>query len=76
VSLAELVSRLAAALGVDAKIKRLPKQPGDVDRTWADVSAAARELDWSPQVDLDSGLGRFVRWFRETRSNAGIGGRP
>jgi UDP-glucuronate 4-epimerase len=76
VSLAELVSRLAAALGVDAKIKRLPKQPGDVDRTWADVSAAARELDWSPQVDLDSGLARFVRWFRETRSNAGIGGRP
>jgi UDP-glucuronate 4-epimerase len=69
-SLADLVGRLAAALGVEAKIKRLPAQPGDVERTWADISRAARDLDWSPQVDLDRGLARFVRWLREARSQA------
>jgi UDP-glucuronate 4-epimerase len=70
VLLRDLVAGLASALGVQAKIKRMPAQPGDVQRTWADVSRAARELEWSPQVDLEQGLARFVRWFREGRAGA------
>ncbi|HKQ59909.1 MAG TPA: NAD-dependent epimerase/dehydratase family protein [Candidatus Polarisedimenticolaceae bacterium] len=64
ISLAELVAKLAAGLGVTARVRQLPPQPGDVERTWADIGRAAVELDWSPQVDLERGLAAFLDWFR------------
>ena len=64
VTLAELVSKIAQRLGVSERVKRLPNQPGDVDRTWADISRARRELDWAPELDIDRGLERFIEWFR------------
>jgi len=38
---------------------------GDVMRNFSDTSKAARMLDWRPEVDLPTGLGRTVRWFVE-----------
>ena len=68
VTLAELVSKLSERLGVKPRIRVLPMQPGDVDRTWADITQARRDLDWAPQLDIDHGLDRFVAWFQEMRS--------
>ena len=42
--------------------------PGDVDRTWADVSRARRELSWAPTVEFDEGIDRFLSWFRGERA--------
>jgi UDP-glucuronate 4-epimerase len=63
VTLERLVSLLAAKLGVEPRIRRLPAQPGDVERTWADVTLARRELDWSPTVELAQGLDLFLAWL-------------
>lgn len=71
--LTELVERIAASLGVVPRVRRLPQQPGDVERTWADVSRAGRELGWRPQVSFDQGLTAFVRWFRESRLHQEVG---
>ncbi len=65
ISLAEAIGVLERALGAKAKIERLPPQPGDVPRTWADVSAAREALDWSPQVPFEEGIRRFVKWLEE-----------
>jgi UDP-glucuronate 4-epimerase len=70
VSLADLVAKIAAGLGVEPRVSLLPQQPGDVDRTWADVTRARLELGWSPQVGLDEGLARFARWFQDEASHA------
>jgi UDP-glucuronate 4-epimerase len=70
VSLAVLVEKIAAGLGVAARVRRLPEQPGDVARTWADVARAERDLGWKPAVDIDDGLGRFLDWFRSERGSA------
>lgn len=64
VSLSELISLLEVALGRKAIINRLPTQPGDVDRTYADITLAGRELGYQPSMDLSVGLARFVEWFR------------
>ncbi len=69
-TLAELVAKLAALLGVEPKVRRLPPQPGDVERTWADISRAHNELGWQPRVTLEEGLARFIEWFRERASGA------
>jgi UDP-glucuronate 4-epimerase len=64
IPLRDLVAKIADCLGVAARVRVLPPQPGDVERTWADVSRARAELGWEPKVDLDSGLDRFLEWFR------------
>jgi len=67
ISLAELVQELAQRLGVEARVRALPQQPGDVDRTWADISLAGRELGWAPRVDISRGLELFLDWFARSR---------
>jgi UDP-glucuronate 4-epimerase len=72
VTLAELIDRIAAGLGVRPRVCAMPPQPGDVERTWADIGRAERDLGWSPAVRLDVGLERFLDWFRvETRTGGG-----
>jgi UDP-glucuronate 4-epimerase len=73
VTLAELVQKIAARLGVTPNVRRLPAQPGDVERTWADVALARNDLGWEPRVDLDRGLDLFLDWFGEDgrRESAG-----
>jgi UDP-glucuronate 4-epimerase len=62
-TLAELVDHLARSLGVTPTIERLPLQPGDVSRTFADLTRARGELDYDPKVDIATGIDRFVGWF-------------
>lgn len=64
VSVGELIAALEKALGKKAKIERLPMQPGDVNRTFADVTLAWRELGYEPRTELADGLARFMEWFR------------
>jgi UDP-glucuronate 4-epimerase len=59
----EVVKQLEQALGVSAEIERLPRETGDVTRTWADVSAARAALGWSPRVPFEEGVRRFVAWL-------------
>ncbi len=65
VSLADLVAGIERAMGKPAHLDRQGKQPGDVERTFADVSLAKTELDYAPKVSLEEGLRRFVAWYRE-----------
>lgn len=59
-----LIQTLADALGVEARIKVLPEQPGDVPITFADISKARARLGYAPSVDIREGVQRFVTWFR------------
>ncbi|ANM29055.1 epimerase [Acidobacteria bacterium Mor1] len=65
VRLSEMIAKIAAGLGVEPRIRYLPMQPGDVDRTCADISRARRELDWQPRTDFDRGLELFLAWYRD-----------
>ena len=64
-SLSELVAGIEKAVGKPAKLDRQPMQPGDVNRTFADVSLARDELDYNPSTSLDEGLEKFVAWYRK-----------
>jgi UDP-glucuronate 4-epimerase len=67
--LGELVDKIARGLDVPARVRQLPAQAGDVERTWADVSRAETELGWSPKVPFDEGLALFLEWFKTTGIN-------
>jgi UDP-glucuronate 4-epimerase len=64
-TLSALVALIARALGREARLERLPEQPGDVRRTCADVRKAARLLGYRPSTPVEDGIPRFVRWFEE-----------
>jgi UDP-glucuronate 4-epimerase len=68
ITLSDLVGRIAGRLGVQPRVKRLPDQPGDVRRTWADIDRARRELDWSPRTHIDRGLDLFLEWYKQQPS--------
>ena len=74
VSLSDLIAALEVALSRKAVIDRLPPQPGDVERTFADVTLARAELDYRPTVALPGGLGRFMAWLRHGRT--AVAGEP
>ncbi len=65
VALLDFVECLEAALGITAQRNYLPMQPGDVVKTWADVSALADWVGFSPQVEVDAGVKQFVTWYRD-----------
>jgi UDP-glucuronate 4-epimerase len=63
IQLKDLISALEDALKKKAKINRLPEQPGDMPRTYADISKARKLLGYNPTTKLSEGLPKFVEWF-------------
>jgi UDP-glucuronate 4-epimerase len=60
-----MVTEIAQALGIRPKIEWGPMQPGDVQRTAADITKAHAVLGYQPQTSFPEGIRRFVHWFRE-----------
>jgi UDP-glucuronate 4-epimerase len=65
VGLLDLIRRLEAVLGVKADIDWQDWQPGEMRRTYADVSKAQQLLGYQPRMDFDEGLQRFAAWLRD-----------
>lgn len=63
ISLLELIQTIEQRVGKKALIEYLPVQPGDVERTYADIRKARERLGYRPQTKIQEGLGRFVRWY-------------
>jgi len=63
VTLDEMIAGVAKAFGREPRVKELPMQPGDVLRTWADVSRAKELLGYDPTTDFEDGMARFAEWY-------------
>ena len=63
VTVNELVSELELALQRKATIEHLPMQPGDVEKTYADIERINSFCDFKPKTPLRPGLARFSEWF-------------
>jgi UDP-glucuronate 4-epimerase len=67
VGLRYVVGLIESALGKKAGIRNLPNQPGDVPLTLADVSKARSILGYDPQVSIEHGISRYIRWYLESQ---------
>jgi UDP-glucuronate 4-epimerase len=70
VLLSEIIRQIAELVGKKPRIESRPMHPADVPTTWADVSKAARLLDWRPTVAIEEGLRRSVEWYFANREMA------
>lgn len=65
VRLLDMIRALEESLGVTAKLRFLPLQPGDVVETFADVAELEEATGFSPATPLRVGIQRFVAWYQE-----------
>ncbi|MFT6864591.1 MAG: UDP-glucuronate 4-epimerase [Akkermansiaceae bacterium] len=65
-TLAELIKMIEEACGLSAKIEVVGDQPGDVPRTFADVSKAHNLLGYSPKTPIADGIKKYVEWFKKS----------
>ena len=66
----DMVAEIAAALGVQPKVEWAPMQPGDVQRTAADLTKSSAVLGYMPKTPFPEGVRRFVQWYREAYGRA------
>jgi UDP-glucuronate 4-epimerase len=65
VQLGRFIEVLEECLGRKAQKNLLPMQPGDLLSTAADIADLARDVGFSPDTPIETGIARFVAWYRE-----------
>ncbi|MGW8315363.1 MAG: NAD-dependent epimerase [Bacteroidales bacterium] len=65
VKLMQFIEALESELGMEAEKELMPIQPGDVEKTWADVSSLKEEYGYNPGTPVEKGISKFVEWYRE-----------
>jgi UDP-glucuronate 4-epimerase len=71
VELMHFIEVLQRALGTKARVQMLPRQPGDVDATRADVSALQAAVGYRPSTPVEVGVPKFVEWYKAFYGVAG-----
>jgi UDP-glucuronate 4-epimerase len=64
VALLDFIHAIEKATGKKAEMKMEDIQPGDVEKTWADVNSLITHYNYKPSTSVEDGIDRFVEWFR------------
>ena len=65
VQLMKFIEILEKNIGKEANKIYMDMQPGDVLRTYADVSDLEEDINFKPNTTLEEGLEKFVQWYME-----------
>lgn len=67
ISLKNMVSEIELALNTKALLDKKPMQPGDVIRTYADISKAKNLIGYNPKTSFKEGIQKFVAWYQKNK---------
>ena len=60
----DFITTLENSVGKKAKKIFEEMQPGDVLRTYADVSDLEKDIGFKPSTKIEDGLDKFVKWYK------------
>ena len=63
-SVKQLLNTIEGIMGVDAEPVYGPQRKGDIRHSYADISAAERDIGYSSGIAIEEGLERTIDWFR------------
>ena len=63
--LLKVIGLIEEACGRKAERVLLPMQPGDVEKTYADIEAIRNDHGYEPTTSIEQGVPHFVRWYRD-----------
>lgn len=64
ITLNQLVGTIENTLNKKAILNKQSMQPGDVNKTYADISKARSEIGYNPKFDFETGIKEFVKWYQ------------
>lgn len=64
IQLLRYIEVIEECLDCKARLNLLPIQPGDVEDTYADISALHEAINYQPATPVETGVRRFVDWYR------------
>ena len=64
VMLSDMIEMIGRVVGRTPRVKQYPMQPGDVERTYADLTRSREELGFHPQTPFAEGLEKQWAWMR------------
>ena len=64
ISLKEMILTIGKVLNKKPRINQLPMQPGDVDKSYADITKANKLLGYVPNTSFEEGIKKFVDWYK------------
>ncbi|WP_420322317.1 NAD-dependent epimerase [Flagellimonas sp.] len=64
VKLLDFIENIEENLGLKANKIMKPMQPGDVKKTWADVTNLQKDYNYCPNTPVNEGIKQFVKWYR------------
>jgi len=64
ISLNQMIETLEKIIGEKAIINRLPTQPGDVNKTFADITKSKKILGYNPKTNFEEGIIKFIEWYK------------
>jgi len=65
VKLLDFIEAIEQQLGIPALKEFLPMQPGDVEKTWANVDDLVRDYGYRPNTSIEEGVASFIEWYKE-----------
>jgi len=63
--LLEMIGIIEKNIGKKADMDLQGMQPGDVEKTFADIDHSRDMLGYQPTTSISAGIPRFIAWFRE-----------
>jgi UDP-glucuronate 4-epimerase len=64
VKLMDFIETIEKAVGKEAIKEYHDMQPGDVYKTFADVSALEKDFGYSPDTPIKKGINEFIKWYK------------
>ena len=71
ISVKELATQIVEACESDSEIQFLELPQDDPTQRCPDITLAKTALKWAPEVSLDNGLRKTIKWFRANLSDFG-----
>ncbi|GAB5563290.1 MAG: NAD-dependent epimerase [Winogradskyella sp.] len=65
VKLLDFIKEIELNLGKEAEKNMMDIQPGDVEKTWADVDELIKDYNYRPNTSIQKGVKSFIDWFKD-----------
>lgn len=65
VDLKDFITAIEESIGIKAKMKLLPLQPGDVPDTYADIKSLQDDFNYRPEISIFDGVEKFIQWYKD-----------
>ena len=61
----DFIRAIEKIIGRKAVLNMKEMQKGDVETTWADTSMLEKDFGYHPEISIEEGVEKFVKWYRE-----------